>query len=740
MDLTFPLGLASYSIAAGAFVILLAVLAIGWQRRLQGTLLMVAVALSILWGATLALNAAHGQIIGTQMVLLAELARDAGWIAFLWGLLWQARHLQLARSGEGLATPTQTPRRAGPSNEPEHDPAHLPGSVAVSGGLGKPLVALGVGSLVLLLTLAVYLGVQPLLPQAWVRSDIILGGKLLLVLIVLLLVEQIFRNTSTEGRWAIKYLCLGLGGVYGFDFYMYAEALLFRQVYAGLWEARGFVNALVVPLIAVSAARNPQWSLDVYVSRGMVFHTATLLGAGIYLLLMAAAGYYLRVFGGDWGTVFQAVFLFAALMGLAVFVISGRFRAQFRVFVSKHFFNYKYDYREEWLRFIQTLADGHRQEGLPVRVIHALGDIVDSPAGQLWMRSGGRHFAQVAQRNMIEPAQTSEPRDGPLAAYLLETGWVLDIQEARQYPERYPGLELPDWLAESERSWLLVPLKQDLELLGFVLLAPSRARRIINWEDRDLLKTAGLQAASHLAQMEALQALSEARQFEAFNRLSAYVVHDLKNIIAQLNLVVSNARKHGDNPEFLKDAIGTVENAVSRMNKLMLQLRSGDPGREARPVKLADLATQAVNDAQGRAPEPELEHNGGDCPVLADPERLRSVLNHLIQNAQEATPDNGRVSLSLWQDTRQAYLDVMDTGTGMTPEFIRERLFRPFDTTKGLTGMGIGAFESREFIRALGGDLEVWSETGKGSRFRVSIPLAQQQTTPLPLENDTTSQ
>ncbi|MCG5517339.1 MULTISPECIES: XrtA/PEP-CTERM system histidine kinase PrsK [unclassified Ectothiorhodospira] len=736
MDFTFPLGLVSYSIAAAAFFILLAVLAIGWQRRLQGSLLIIAVALSILWGATLALNTTQGQIVGTQMVLLAELARDAGWIAFLWGLLWQARDLQLARPGEDLAKPIQTPRRAGPSTEPEHDTAHLPGSEAVSGGLGTPLVALGAGALTLVLSLSAYLGVQPLLPEAWVRSDIILGGKLLLVLIVLLLVEQIFRNTSTEGRWAIKYLCLGLGGVYGFDFYMYAEALLFRQVYAGLWEARGFVNALVVPLIAVSAARNPQWSLDVYVSRGMVFHTATLLGAGIYLLLMAAAGYYLRVFGGEWGTVFQSVFLFAALLGLAVFVISGRFRAQFRVFVSKHFFNYKYDYREEWLRFIRTLADSTREEGLPVRVVRALADIVDSPGGQLWMRNGGHQFSQTAQWSMADPPPTTEPWDGHLASYLLERGWVLDIMEARKHPDRYPGLTLPAWLAESERAWLLVPLKQDDELLGFVLLAPSRALRIINWEDRDLLKTAGLQAASHLAQMEALQALSEARQFEAFNRLSAYVVHDLKNIIAQLSLVVSNAQKHGDNPEFLKDAIGTVENAVARMNKLMLQLRSGDPGREATPVDLADLATQAVNDAQGRAPEAKLEHNGGECPVLADPERLRSVLNHLIQNAQEATPDNGRVNLSLWKDTRQAYLDVIDTGTGMTPEFIRERLFRPFDTTKGLTGMGIGAFESREFIRALGGDLEVWSEPGKGSRFRITIPLAQQQKAPLPLAGE----
>ncbi|EHQ53744.1 periplasmic sensor signal transduction histidine kinase, partial [Ectothiorhodospira sp. PHS-1] len=219
---------------------------------------------------------------------------------------------------------------------------------------------------------------------------------------------------------------------------------------------------------------------------------------------------------------------------------------------------------------------------------------------------------------------------------------------------------------------------------------------------------------------------SEARQFEAFNRLSAYVVHDLKNLIAQLSLVVSNAQRHGDNPAFLKDAIGTVENAVARMNKLMLQLRTGDPGRDITPVDMGPLAVRAVAQALGRAPKPELAHNGEPIPVLADPERLLSVMNHLIQNAQEATPPEGEVRLGLWRDSRQAYLEIRDTGTGMTSEFIRERLFRPFDTTKGLTGMGIGAYESREFVRALGGDLEVWSEPGVGSRFRISVPLALQ--------------
>ncbi|MBK1672854.1 hypothetical protein CKO35_05960 [Ectothiorhodospira shaposhnikovii] len=725
------LGVTGYVIAAIGFAALLAVLLIGWQRRPQGALLIMAAAAGILWALTLGAQAAWPERIPLLLVFPAELLRDAAWIGFLWGLLWQARsHQRLPLS--------RAPTRPGPpSSSADIRSSTLP-AAAANADLGPPLILLGLAALLLLLGLATYVLLQPMVPESWARGDVLLGGKLMLTLIALLLVEQIYRNTSREGRWAIKYLCLGVGGIYLFDFYMYAESLLFRNVDAGLWEARGFINTLVVPLIAVSAARNPQWSLDVYVSRGMVFHTATLLGAGVYLLLMAAAGYYLRVFGGEWGTVFQAVFLFAALLSLLALAASGRLRAQFRVFVSKHFFNYKYDYREEWLRFISTLADEARHEALPTRVIRALADILDSPGGQLWMRGGGRHFVQVAQINMAEAGDHAEPMDGSLARYLMDTGWVLDVEECISEPERHAGLRLPDWMRDSERIWLLIPLKQGPELLGFVVLLAPRAHRNINWEDRDLLKTAGLQAASHLAQMEALQALSEARQFEAFNRLSAYVVHDLKNLIAQLSLVVSNARRHGDNPAFLKDAIGTVENAVERMNKLMLQLRTGEPGRDIAPVDMGALAARAVTQAQGRAPKPELAHNGEQVLVLADPERLLSVMNHLMQNAQEATPPEGEVQLGLWRDSRQAYLEIRDTGTGMTSEFIRERLFRPFDTTKGLTGMGIGAYESREFVRALGGDLEVWSEPGVGSRFRISIPLAQQQEeAPLPLAGET---
>ena len=274
----------------------------------------------------------------------------------------------------------------------------------------------------------------------------------------LVLVEQLYRNTRSENRWAIKYLCFGVGGLFAYDFFLYSDALLFKRIDVGLWQARGLINALVVPLIAVSAARNPEWSLNVFVSRRMVFHSAAVFGAGIYLLAMAAGGAYVRIYGGNWGHVAQAVFLFGALLVLLILLFSGQAQAQLKVFLNKHFFNYKYDYREEWLRFIRTLSAGEPGISLRERVIEALANIMDSPGGALWWRREPRRYEFVAHWNMSEVAAIHEDADGALARFLSERNWVVNLHEYEEKPEVYATLKLPEWLRSLQRAWLVVPL------------------------------------------------------------------------------------------------------------------------------------------------------------------------------------------------------------------------------------------------------------------------------------------
>ena len=254
------------------------------------------------------------------------------------------------------------------------------------------------------------------------------------------------------------------------------------------------------------------------------------------------------------------------------------------------------------------------------------------------------------------------------------------------------------------------------------MLQETGLKHSLNWEDRDLLKTAGRQAASHLAQHQASLALVEARQFDAFNRLSAYVVHDLKNILAQQSLIVSNAARHRDNPAFIDDMIATVENSVTRMQRLMEQMRSGVRSSAAGSVELVDLLREVIANRCATRPAPAADFAVDQCRVEADHERLGTVFNHLLQNAQEATDPDGEVRVHLGRDERWTSVDIIDSGRGMDPAFVRERLFRPFESTKGLTGMGIGVFESREYIRQLGGDIDVESTPGKGTRFTVTLP------------------
>ncbi len=378
--------------------------------------------------------------------------------------------------------------------------------------------------------------------------NILYAGLLLISIMGLVLVEQIMRNAHVESRRAVKYLCIGLGVIFAYDFYLYSNALMFQELDIQLWDVRGFVNAMAVPVLAVAIARDPRLSLDIFVSRRMVFHTTALLGAGLYMLMMGVGGYYIKTYGGEWGTVVQVIFLFGAGLVLMVLLLSGKVKANLRVLINKHFFHYKYDYRDEWLRFIQTLSSGQPDDRLRERAIHSIAEIIDSPGGVLWMRELNR-YVPVSSWQMKVSNNDTVANNHPMITFMAAHEWLIDIDELGRDRELYKNLELPDWLENMPGAWLIIPLIVHNHMLGFIVLARSPAQQHFNWEDSDLVKTAGRQVAVHLAQLEASTALAEAKQFEACNRLTSYVMHDLKNLVAQLSLVVTNAcQAQGESP------------------------------------------------------------------------------------------------------------------------------------------------------------------------------------------------
>lgn len=553
---------------------------------------------------------------------------------------------------------------------------------------------------------------------------LMLGAWLAAAVAGLVLCEQLYRATPSARRWAVKPVCIALAAAFAFDLFMFSDGLLLRAADPDLWSARGLVHALTLPLILVATARNRDWTIDVAVSRGVVFGSTALLLSGLYLLTVAGAGYFVRSFGGEWGRTVQVTFLFAALLTLVVVFASGTVRARLRVYISKNFFSYRYDYRHEWLRFTQTLATPSQGQNIFESVIQGLGDLVESPGGVQWWRREEGSFCVVGRWNAAA-IDAIEPEDSPFCAFLERTGWVVDLTDARQHPENYEGITLPEWTVRVPQGRLLVPMTGSQGLVGFTVLLQPRTPLVLDWEVLDLLKTAGRQAMAFLGHVQATEALVQARQFEAFNRMSAFLVHDLKNLVAQQSLLLKNAERHSGNPEFQSDMLETVRHVVERMNRLLLQLRSGTaPVANPAPVDVLSVLDRLATYHAPRAQHVEVEAAAG-LRVLAHEERLERVLGHLIQNAFESMDGSGTVRVRVGETQGKALIEVEDEGRGMTSEFIREGLFRPFVSTKS-TGMGIGAYESREYVNELGGSMEVASTPDEGTTFRVWLNLAGQ--------------
>ena len=683
MELEYA-GLLGHAGAAVGYGLLAVVVVHWWNNTLSGAILFAASLATAIWAAATALDLWGGALTG-QVSGVLEITRSSAWLLLPLSLLnW----VKPARRSTAAAA------------------------------LGALCVALAALTLMFTPTTGSGGGTNAM-------QFLVIAGHVALPVIGLALIENLLRNSPRDYAWSVKYLCFGAGAIFAYDFFLYSDALLFRRLDAGLLLARGFTNLLAVPLFIVHATRARMVGPQITVSRRFVFHTATLIGAGLYLMTMAAAGYYVRQVGGTWSTFLQAVFFFGALLLLIIPIASGRFRAYLRVLIEKTFFKYKYDYRAEWLRFIHTISNTEEQSDLRHRVIRAVCDIVDSPEGALWVQRDAGRLSLAAGWNVsrwkLDDNEVMVPLASPLGTFLQRKQWILNLDEYTGRPTRYEGLaELPEWLRVLPHAWLVIPLLQHERLFGFMVLGRSRAERVVTWEDFDILKTVGQQAASHLAQQESDEALTEARQFEDFNKRFAFVAHDVKNLVSQLSLILRNSARHRGNAEFQDDMIETVRQSVDKLNRMLRQLHA-KPAELPKSVELSRLLRDVVAQ-RGRAEHPvSLDLQKVSARVAADEDRLKAVVDHLVQNALDAVGQNGRVAVRLRDLGAMAAVEIEDDGPGMDAEFIRERLFRPFVSTKD-SGYGIGAYETREYARSLGGQLEVISRPGQGTIMRICLP------------------
>jgi len=287
----------------------------------------------------------------------------------------------------------------------------------------------------------------------------------------------------------------------------------------------------------------------------------------------------------------------------------------------------------------------------------------------------------------------------------------------------------PQWMLEERRAWVGVPLIHGERLFGLILLAAPEYRRVLDWEDFDLLRTAGRQAASSLAEAYGQEALSNAQRFEEFNRRFAFILHDIKNLVSQLSLVSRNAERHAENPEFRADMVATLRSSVGKMNDLLARLSPQAQARSqrAKPQPLRTILSDAIA-AKRRDHEVKLL---GDTTLSAvvDATGLEQAVGHIIQNAVEASSADAPIAVRVVPAGDEVRITIADHGTGMDGDFVRNRLFQPFASTKP-GGFGIGSFEARSLIVAMGGRLVVDSTPGVGTEFSIFLPAADEAAQP----------
>jgi putative PEP-CTERM system histidine kinase len=579
------------------------------------------------------------------------------------------------------------------------------------------LIALVFGGLALVdLALAHKVGLHPWLAGPLALVDMLTASA------ALVLTENFVRHKHAQLRMPLLVAAGGMAALWAYALNIHLLGWLAGRPPTALMQIEPLAALAVLPVFVLAALDTGRERIRL--SRTIAVRTIAVMGLAIYLSIIALTGALTRVVGGDYGDLAQGVLLIAALGGGALIFLSARARAWLIVMISKHFFEHRYDYRSEWMRFTATLEGSDGEGDAPFRrVARALAALTDSPGAVVLVADDSGDYRPADHWQWPTAMDAAHLVPVRSAFVLQESGRIVDLDAGRTGDAEAAGIPLPAWLVEDKNAWVLLPLLHLGRLAGIALLQRPAAPRPLDWEDLDVLRISSRQAASHIAEVQSQAALSEARRFDEFNRRFAFIMHDVKNLASQLGLLAANAERHADNPEFRADMIETLKLSVARMNDLLLRLsaKRGSNAVAQGIVSLAPLLNGMAADASRRHPVSA----GCDLGIAAwgDEAAIRQILGHLVANAIDASPAGAPVLLSAALEGGQVRIDVFDHGKGMNPEFVRSQLFKPFVSTKD-NGFGLGAFEALQLARAMGGRLDVESREGEGTRFTLWLAPA----------------
>ncbi len=535
----------------------------------------------------------------------------------------------------------------------------------------------------------------------------------------LVMLEQTLTSLAVHERWSIKFEIVGAGLLPAVALLYYSQSLLYRSLDMDSLAARSAALLIGVGLMFYSRIRRGGGN-PIAVSRSVAFRSLVVMALGLYLVGLGLLGEGMRYLGGTSQKNFFMLVVIISGCGLLALLLSEKLRRQVNVFLHKNFFRNKYDYREQWLEFTRRLSEAASFAQLQERVLAFFCEVFGLTGATLYLRPAEGGDFSAAARFRVAPEPAVIGRNNPLARFLEEHDWVYNPADDRE-DEIFRANEA--FFRESRVS-LVIPLGRAGRLEGLVVCSPLiNPRESFTYEDFDLMKALARQAALALATRRLTEELSIAREMAAIGRVSAFVLHDLKNQVSSLSLMVENAADYIDDPEFQQDMLETLSGTITKMKSLMARLKNlrSEPGLETRETDLTRLAGRAAAAFEGGV----TFEGEGEVILNCDAEKITTVITNLLLNALEAGGGSGAggpVRLFVGrQDSGTIFIRVADQGCGMSAEFIENRLFKPFSTTKN-KGLGIGLYQCRRIVEAHGGRIEVESEVGRGTVFTVIFP------------------
>jgi len=572
-------------------------------------------------------------------------------------------------------------------------------------------------------------------PIGW-PGKIFVGLTVLGWVLVLANLERIIRCAAGRSRWQVKFLVFGLGGLAALRIYEGGQALLFRGLDAVSQQVGGLALLPASLLLGIGVWRCGVREVRIQMSQSALYYSITFLAAGLYFLLAGAAAQLLALLGALEGIHYKILFIFLAVCGAGVLFFSDRVRYRIRKFVRQNFMKSRYDYREVWTRFTQRTSGLTEPKALCREAARFLSETLEALSVSIWLLEEREGSLRLAASTVYPEG---EPMEVPLGG--LEASELLSL--VAEHPLPVVDLEgtAPErlWAWKASVSSFLedamvrycAPLTAAGRLLGMVTVG-ERIRWVpLTEEDKDLLRTLVDQIAVGLMQSKLSDELREAREMEAFQAMSAFLVHDLKNLSAKLALTAQNLPDYFEDPDFRKDAIRVITQSVEKIKGMCSQLSFMRQGLQVKPqeVDLNRVVRESLEELDGVLKTQVIEELNQLPKLKVDPELMKRVLVNLLLNANEAISENGRILVSTSSGDGWVAFQVEDDGKGIPREFMEKFLFRPFRTSKP-KGMGIGLFQCRAIVEAHGGRIEVESQEGRGTTVRVVLPAGEETREP----------